>query len=1215
MIEVTDLQILGNINGEKSYNDLNKPFQRLLKNIQEYLNLKPFHENVQIMITKDKRMNLSKSEDIFSIGVNRHRQDKVLIIEIGENFSRFVDFILIREIYELFVPDSLKAHEMIHIIVNKIVMIHLAKSSLLNEWRSLIRIKLEDYDLLSIGVTRLFESDRLEKFLKSSSTETPLDPIQFFFKYIRENISIIKEKIDNIYEIFFQEFTCHIFQSENGEEIVESIRCLIKIFNNVKKYSEILRYKDYFLEFKESGKLETNLSQRKFIMNIDWIKKRSYIAPSYQLNWKAINVCLLSIFLRFNPLLNKTKINTFIDQLPFFVSPKISYDSFAVDLSGYIVIPNVYLNDFQRFIEKLEDFGYLIKHHCLVWDINKHNVNLNYLREYLKKHRIINPDHSQYNEKNEIEFTTDLGGKYCRNELSLLDFLVLDRIRFVSVAGLGFERRNYTLNEIKSDLINEIIAERAQIKNLKKHLKIFRDSINLSTEFLQFLEVNKKFGFFYIKSMLENSLTLSKLIERVVKKNPHIRSYSQFQDFVRSKPISQLIEDNILFKNMNGKNVDFKEILILFFQSRKHYRRKIEILKRFSDLINSCYKLKIFSINSIIKIVIDQQVVTKIYKTKEAKLKKHYERWKLYKITFQEIDTVIDKFLNIDPPIIKPLLINTILFQEKDYLQLILNYSEDTLKVMEQIKKYFPRVLINSTRRLKSNKNLIFVEISTPYMTKEEKKLFYSILYNNLKEDLLYGKSYLWKGWNPALSRKTFYDFNEKHFFYTKDLYKQFFLNVRHIFGELIKPSIEKKIITQDKFWSKEKFFVRLIKAMNYHDKKENIDFSVLNLNTLLNFNKNLKKNLLNSNKFKSIKEDYFYKNYVKSIKFIPLFQHFGFQQFFLYVYPLDFESIDLRVLLSNMFQKIKYPPCIDGSNSLFIKYIMPYGFPNKKYINWLTKAKQNIREYIAFSVRKIHRIFQFHSNLDTKGWVYDPDTFKIYMQKVLFNPDYKAITPEIQIFDLEEISDSKSFTPDSSEYDYLTKIYSWHSIDLKYYLGANKYSIENHIKDLLNKGLIEPYLSLKNIGIQDTVFIILPNLKKETISLLIKVFSFFNIGFIHEIEGEFFISGFNNEIKFQNGLMIKLYFPKCELSEFERLFDLLFEYLEIDHSLILNDLVDGSNLIKSVFGNLDFLKTYNPLKNLKWNEKDKIWINHNIFSKEEGFIYPDLINKRDDQK
>ena len=76
------------------------------------------------------------------------------------------------------------------------------------------------------------------------------------------------------------------------------------------------------------------------------------------------------------------------------------------------------------------------------------------------------------------------------------------------------------------------------------------------------------------------------------------------------------------------------------------------------------------------------------------------------------------------------------------------------------------------------------------------------------------------------------------------------------------------------------------------------------------------------------------------------------------------------------------------------------------------------------------------------------------------------------------------------------------------------------------------------------------------------------------------------------------------------KLFELLFEYLEIKYYLLLNDLVDGKNLIKSVFGNLRFLKTYNPLKNLKWSDTDKIWLSHNIFERERGFVYQDLFYK-----
>lgn len=77
---------------------------------------------------------------------------------------------------------------------------------------------------------------------------------------------------------------------------------------------------------------------------------------------------------------------------------------------------------------------------------------------------------------------------------------------------------------------------------------------------------------------------------------------------------------------------------------------------------------------------------------------------------------------------------------------------------------------------------------------------------------------------------------------------------------------------------------------------------------------------------------------------------------------------------------------------------------------------------------------------------------------------------------------------------------------------------------------------------------------------------------------------------------MIKLYLPDCQLEEFQKNFDLLFEYLEIKHYIISNDLVDGNDLLKSIYRDLDFLKTYNPLKNLKWNEKDKIWMNHKFF-------------------
>lgn len=80
-------------------------------------------------------------------------------------------------------------------------------------------------------------------------------------------------------------------------------------------------------------------------------------------------------------------------------------------------------------------------------------------------------------------------------------------------------------------------------------------------------------------------------------------------------------------------------------------------------------------------------------------------------------------------------------------------------------------------------------------------------------------------------------------------------------------------------------------------------------------------------------------------------------------------------------------------------------------------------------------------------------------------------------------------------------------------------------------------------------------------------------------------------EKTFENGFLIDKWFPKCELDEFFNVFDLFFQYLEIKHYIILTDLVNGKNL-------------------LKWNVKDKIWMNHKLFNEKFELLYPDLIFK-----
>jgi hypothetical protein len=244
---------------------------------------------------------------------------------------------------------------------------------------------------------------------------------------------------------------------------------------------------------------------------------------------------------------------------------------------------------------------------------------------------------------------------------------------------------------------------------------------------------------------------------------------------------------------------------------------------------------------------------------------------------------------------------------------------------------------------------------------------------------------------------------------------------------------------------------------------------------------------------------------------------------------------------------------------------------------------------------------------MTSEGWDLDPNRFKIYFQNILFNPDYNVQIPDLKEFNIGDVNISNYLGPNSSEFKALSQIYNWKSLDIKSYLTRRYFKINTSIMELLKKGLIQPFISLKNLDVVEEITIILPDVKKEHNESILKIFSFFNIGFIYEMEGEYYIHGFDEVIKFENGIMIKLYFPDCQIDEFEKLFDLLFEYMEIDHYLILNDLIDGENLIKSTFNGLKFLKTYNPLTNLIWNDKDKRWRNHKLFNENFEPVYPDL--------
>ena len=919
-------------------------FHELLREIESYLNLEVFYANINIILNKEESIISGMSDNIFSIGVDSSYKDDILSIKISSDFIQYIQFIMLREAYKCFIPPLANQMKIIEIFINQKVLIDLNKLKSSNEWNLIIRDKLVNYDLIS------GQLDRLENFLKSESTENLDSPFRFFFNYIRKNIQIIGEKEHNFYDTFFEEFSLVSSKSLFNDEIIETIRVLDKIFNQVKYYSTMLDYQDYFMLFKEKGIIETNLSLNKFTENMQWIKNFSYLSPTYKINWPSLNILSINCCVKFNPIIKRSEIVKFINELPFFVLLKESRNSFGFEIEGYFVLPKIFVDDLRNYLEKFRDYGYVLQNRLVFLENGETVVNLNYFREYYDRKTIVNRNNKLYDEKYELDFSIAYAKEVVMPNLSLLDWLIIDRIRYVSQTGFNFERRAGALKLLKTDLINEIISQRKFITDLKANLLVIHSSVKLRNDFLEFLKTNESFGFFYIKNMLNDYIISFNLIKDILTKHPSINNIFKFREHYKNQGVSNSIENNIIFKNSTIKKTIFNHFLPILFKSKENFEEEINKYSSFFKVFSSCYDLKIFNPQSIRVIVKDRSLINTIYKTKEEKLMSSYESYELSDLTYQLIEEKLDYYLNCKPPVIKPNLPQTILVSMVQTFIILLKNNEETLENLKKITFISKRMSISSGK-------ILNVVILIPYLSSSEKGTFISLLINLFKENLISVKRYLWSYFQQAFSHKSFYDLDQKKFFYTHDLFKQFFQNVRNIIGDVQKPLLELQNMQQKRFWPEEKDVSSLIKEVEDRVRDETIDISSENLRKLFEFHNLLSKNILNIEEFKKSQVKAFFKNCIKSIDFIPSFQNFGMSQYFLYFYPTDINKIDFKLLLNNSFQNISYPAQFDDSNSFLIQYIYPYRNPGiSPYLNWLTKSKKIVREY--FSLRNSIRFY-----------------------------------------------------------------------------------------------------------------------------------------------------------------------------------------------------------------------------------------------------------------
>lgn len=1183
-------------------------FDSIISELREYLQLEPLYKEIIIKLVGKEKFDKREAIPILDLGVRRVVQNDKLIVEISEAHEKFLPFILLREAYYSFA--DIKASRLVKICINQIVENNLSGFPTLKEWKKLIRDSLVDREFI------YSQFDRLQKFFKIEAKEPFKSVPQFFFNEMRENISLSKNDniTDKFYNIIFERYTYSTSKSLFNPEIMETLRILAYLFYETKSYLNLKDYQNLFKKFKENRQIDTKLSLRKFTENMQWINKDTYIAPTYDLNYSVLDICPIFGYIKFNPLLERKKIISLLEEWPFHNILKFSENSFATEIHINLIMPMEYRNDFLNYFKILEESGYIKKklYHLLS---KNSSLNLNYFSDISNVSKIINPHHANYDKNLEIEARIDFTNVSHTYSPSLFDYTLLDRVRNVSVTGLTFDKRIETLNAIKEDVTNEIRKQNDFNRKFKKRLGDLLNSPMLRQQFLGLIEKNKKQGFLYTYSQLGNILDYLDLISKILDDHLEISNIHQLQAFLTTGSFSHNIEERLLIRNEDIKKIIYRDFLSLYFRSKSSFREEVEKVRAFHNALDACYNLKILDLRKVKNIIKITSEAEGIYQKRKNRYDRVFKPLSEYKITNEKVESTIETFLHHEPPVLKPYLINTILTSTfaKYYPDFILKDTPEVRKKLNKLKLYFPRMFIYNTIDLDSNQNLIDVLIY--FINIKEKRLLLSILYTLFKDFIILFKRYFWRGVarTPRYHPRDFYDFEHKQFFYSEDFVKQLLIYSQKLLGDKLEwPKYPLSSNSAEKlFWSEEKNMDDLVDAVKYRVSYQDIGFNPNNLADLSEFIRNLETISLDKAKIVDSKAQVFFKRYIKSIKFIPAFQKFGFSQYCLYFRPFYYKSqgfdIDFKLLFINSFQKIKYPACIEPNLPLFIEYIFPFRRPNKSYLNWLVKSKKSVSEYCLFYKKKFYEVIQFNRNLTKEGWNYSSIRFKSYMEDVLFNPTYNPELSGIREFNLSEISDSSIYGPDTQEFKDLTQIYNTHSFDIKSHLGTRDYSIINAITHLLEKKLIFPYLSLKNLDFQEKISIILPEIKQGLNEKIIKIFSFFNVCRIYEIEGEFFIYGFNKERVFENGLLIELWFPKCEVDEFFNVFGLLFQYLGIKHYIILTDLVKGKTLLKSVYENIDFLKEYNPLINLKWNDKDKIWMNHKLFTEKWKKIYPDL--------
>ena len=107
-------------------------------------------------------------------------------------------------------------------------------------------------------------------------------------------------------------------------------------------------------------------------------------------------------------------------------------------------------------------------------------------------------------------------------KLSVLEYLLLDRLLHNAIYGFGFVRRRQALASLQADLLHYVFSKKSLLINLETLSKTFSRNQTKRERFRTFLETHKKRGLFFLLSLLEDLLLILSKIDESLKEGKKV---------------------------------------------------------------------------------------------------------------------------------------------------------------------------------------------------------------------------------------------------------------------------------------------------------------------------------------------------------------------------------------------------------------------------------------------------------------------------------------------------------------------------------------------------------------------------------------------------------------------------------------------------------------------------------------------------------------------